>query len=78
MKLLNITIKIEARFIGKIQYPSTHTLCKNETFPPNILAFNVTTIAPPHIIRKIVPNKESAPCYAWIPKVLRNGKNFYI
>jgi len=38
-----------------MQYPKTQTLYKKETFPPNILAFTVTTTAPPHININITP-----------------------
>ena len=47
---------IAAKLIGNIQYPKTQTLYKNETLPPNIFAFTVTTTAPPHININITPN----------------------
>ncbi len=54
-------IKIAAKLIGNTQYPRTHTLYKNDTLPPSIFAFRVTTAAPPQIITKIVPKRESVP-----------------
>lgn len=57
--ILRRAIITPAMFIGNIQYPNTHKLYKNPTFPPNILALIVTTTEPPHIIINIVPNKES-------------------
>jgi hypothetical protein len=48
-------IAIAARFIGKIQYPKTHTLCKKETLPPRTLALIVTMAAPPQIRIKMTP-----------------------
>ena len=50
-----IDIAIAAKLIGNMQYPKTQTLYKKETFPPNILAFTVTTTAPPHININITP-----------------------
>ena len=42
--------------IGKMQYPSTHTDCKKEAFPPRSFALSVTTPAPTQITTKIVAN----------------------
>ena len=52
---LRIEIAMAAKFIGNMQYPSTQTLCKNDTFPPNIFALIVTIIAPPQIKMNMTP-----------------------
>ena len=68
-----------------MQYPKTQTLYKKETFPPNILAFTVTTAAPPHINMNItplfifiilfLPNNELVPYVECIPRVNANKRH---
>lgn len=46
---------------GKIQYPKTHTVCRNDTAPPSNLEFKVTTAEPNQKITKTWANS-GPPC----------------
>jgi len=57
--ILNITMRIEERTIGNIQYPRTHRHCRIFACPPRRLQLIATTNDPPHIRRNTVANRLS-------------------